>query len=442
MPTPASWRQWFNAGVLLRSLHRAVLSGFIGLLIPFHTSLLAQERGVSLSLTAQGSNKTALIVMPVEGLHGDSIAAIVNRDLTYSDRFTMVQWSAGAKLYEPVNYSLLAKLGADGAVAIRLTRDGKAIVSLHDIGARAVRFSKVIALPSPALSSEWRMAVHGIADSCEEWLTGQRGIAQTRIAFERAGRLFVVDSDGANVRPITTSGMSPQWLPSGTGIVYSVMDGRRNPVLLTELTTGAQRTLAVAEQTEHTSPAVSPDGRTMLYARVSANGTDIFAQPLSGGAVRRVTVGRGRVSTQPSFSRDGLRFVFMSDRSGHPDLYISDLDGTNVELLTTASFGDNDYRSGPDWSPDGRLVAFASRNNKIFQIMTINLADQSVKQITNAGRNEDPSWAPDSRHLVFTSTMSGNRQLWIADTRTGKARQLTFGGEARLAAWSPRLTVN
>jgi TolB protein len=85
------------------------------------------------------------------------------------------------------------------------------------------------------------------------------------------------------------------------------------------------------------------------------------------------------------------------------------------------------------------LVAFQSRNGGTFQIMTINLRDQTVRQVTDVGRNDDPSWAPDSRHLVFTSSRSGARQLWITDIETGRTRQLPCGSECRLAAWSPRL---
>ena len=116
-----------------------------------------------------------------------------------------------------------------------------------------------------------------------------------------------------------------------------------------------------------------------------------------------------------------------------------DADGTGAELLTPFAFGDQYYRSNPDWSPDGRSVAFQSQIAGQFQIMTISLRDRSVKQHTSESTNEDPSWAPDGRHLVFTSSRSGVKQLWVLDTESGRVRQLTRNGGARLAAWSPRL---
>ncbi len=396
-------------------------------------------KGVSLGLQYRPGQKTTLIVLPVAGPNGDSLTTMISRDFDFSDRFTVVSSSAAPSGTGPLNWALFAKLGVDGVVQATVLPSGWVRVLLHDVGLKSVRNQKDFALPSPAQSAGWRLAVHGVSDVIEEWVTGQRGVAQTRIAFTRGGRVWTVDSDGANVTPATPSGMSPQWLPSGRGIVYSVLDGVRNPIMLTDLATGAQRTLASAAGIEHTTPAISPDGRTLVYARGSESGTDLYAQAIEGGAPRRITVGRGRASAQPSFSPDGQRLAFMSDRSGHPEVYISDLDGTNSELLTAAAFGDRDYRAGPDWSPDGRLVAFQSRNGGTFQIMTINLRDQSVRQVTNDGRNDDPSWAPDSRHLVLTSNRSGVRQLWVVDVETGRARQLTRGPETRLSAWSPRL---
>jgi len=402
----------------------------------------AQERGVSLGLSVTGGQRQpTLIVLPVSGAQGDSVATMVARDLRFSDRFTMVETSAAPAVSGPPNYPLFTRLGVDGIVQITLLPSGWARVALHDVGQKSVRNTRDFPLPTPALSPAWRMAVHGLADATEEWITGQRGIAQTRIAFARGGRVWTVDFDGANATPVTPVGLSPAWVPSGRGIVYNVVDGDRHPVFYTDLVTGARRTLVSEQGFEHAAPVVSPDGRTLLYARGGESGTDLYAQPMDGGMPRRVTVSRGRASTQATFSPDGQRIAFMSDRSGHPEVYISSLDGTDAELLTDGAFGDNDYRAAPDWSPDGRLIAIQSRNNKTFQIVLINVRDQSMRQVTNEGANIDPSWAPDSRHLVFTSSRSGIRQLWVADTESGTARQLTFGQESRLAAWSPRLNT-
>jgi TolB protein len=112
------------------------------------------------------------------------------------------------------------------------------------------------------------------------------------------------------------------------------------------------------------------------------------------------------------------------------------MDGANAELLTSFRIGEQSYRSSPSWSPDGRLVAFQARVAGRFQIMTINLRDRAMRQLTSERINEDPSFAPDGRHLVFTSTRSGVQQLWVLDVETGRARQLTRQGGSRLASWS------
>lgn len=430
----------------LRAAGRAAVMRGALILLPLASlapMVRAQDRppGVSLGLTVRAGQKTGLLVQPIVGAMGDSLSMMLARDLDYSDRFTMIASSSVAAPVGPANYALYAKLAVDGVVQGTLLPSGWLRIVLHDVAKQAVVNQKDFALPAPAGSPAWRMAVHGVSDGIVEWITGQRGIAQTRIAFTRDGRVWTVDSDGANVIPATASGMSPQWVPSGLALVYSVLDGARNPLMFVDLTTGSQRVLASAPNSNDVSPAVSPDGRTVIFARVAENGTDLHAMPIEGGMPRRISVGRGRASMQPSFSPDGQRIVFMSDRSGTSDVYISDVDGTNAEVLSAATYGDRSNRTGPDWSPDGRLIAFQSLNGNSKQIMTINVRDQSVRSVASEGRNDDPSWAPDSRHLVFTSDRSGVRQLWVVDVETGRTRQVTRGSMARLAAWSPRLML-
>lgn len=398
--------------------------------------------GVRIGLTYQPGVKPGVLVLPVSGSAGDSLRAIVQRDLDNGDRVTVVAEdiaTPGATL----NYGLFTQLGVNVVLRPALTGTG-VTVEVHDATAGRVAETRTYALPQPAASAAWRMAVHGIADDVEQMMFGTRGVAQSRIAFVKNGRVWIVDSDGANAAPITAPGplsVSPSWHPSGRYLAYAVM-GTRSQIMVRDLTTGQERPLVATPGGLNITPVWSPDGNTISYAHGEDAGTDIVsANAFDNSPGRQLTVGRGSENVSPSFSPDGRRMTFVSGRAGHPDVYIADVDGTNVELLTPDAMGDQSYRSDPDWSPDGRSVAYQSQISGDFQLMVISLRDRSIKQLTSEGSNEDPSWAPDSRHLVFTSTRTGVKELWVMDVESGRVRQLTRLGGAKLAAWSRPLGV-
>ena len=431
---------------LARSLSLALGAALALLAVPGSVRAQDTTHAVRIGLTYQPGTKPGVVVLAVRGAWGDSIQGIIARDLDYGDRVNVIGLpgtpaaSSLQSLGPGVSYPLWKSLGAAAAVQATVTTTG-VHVAVHDVtGTKIVQVAD-FQLPPTGGSADWRLAVHGIADEVEQWITGTHGVAQTRLLFVRGGRVYVVDSDGWGERQVSDAGLalSPAWSPDGHTIAYSVLGSRGWSIVTKDVNGGAARTLSSTTTGLNTTPAFAPAGGSLAYSHGDEAGTDLMLVNLAGGAPSRITVGHGSDNTSPEFSPDGRRIAFTSGRAGHPEVYIMDVDGSNVELLTPFNFGDQNYRSNPDWAPDAQRITFQSQIGGMFQIMVISVRDRSVKQLTSEGVNEDPAWAPDARHLVFTSSRTGVKQLFVLDSESGRARQLTHTGGARLAAWSHSL---
>lgn len=410
-------------------------------LIPARGHAQDTTRGVRIGLSYSPGARPGVVVLPVSGPGADSLRAIVSRDLDFGDRVNVIRLddaALGASTRGDLpNWALLARLGAAAAVQLTPTPGGLHL-AVYNVVTRQTALVHDYVAPAVDDTRRWRLAVHSLSDDLEQSLTGVRGIASTRVLFERGRRLWVVDSDGEQLQPVTPVQplMSGRWSPTGRKITYVLL--RPASVVVQNADGGGVRTVATGSGV-YVSPTFTPDGGSVSFAHGVDDGTDIYTVPVAGGIPRRISVGRGSDNVRPTYSPDGRKVAFMSGRIGHPEIYTMDADGTNADLLTPLAFGEDAYRANPDWSPDGRSVAFQSRLGGIFQLMTVSLRDRSLRQLTSDGRNEDPSWSPDGRHLVFVSTRGGARQLWVLDVDTGRSRQLTRGASVRLPAWSPRL---
>ena len=430
-------------------LRRSVLAGAALCVAVTAHAQDTTTRGVRIGLRYDPSTKPGIVIMPVSGMAGDSVRAILERDFDYSDRFTVIAISSADAIglrsdaaTGGLNYAVFGKMGAAAIVQASVTSTGLH-VALHDVARGQVAKVDDFTLPGGVGTRNWRHAMHGVSDDVESWITGQRGIAQSRIAYIRGSAVHVVDTDGAfdQAIPVVDAAMSAAWHPSGNIIAYNTY-GSGSRIVLHDLGTGKTRDLGSQRNATYVTPAFTPDGKSIAYGLASENGTDIYILPLDGGAFpHRISVGRGAINYGPSFSPDGNRLAFVTDRTGPPQVYIMDADGTNADLFTAFDFGDQNYRSSPDWSPDGRQVTFQTRIDWRFQVFTMTLRDRQPKQLTSEGENEDPAWGPDGRHIVFSSTRGGAKQLWILDAESGRLRQLTLTGGSRLAAWSPRLAA-
>lgn len=285
---------------------------------------------------------------------------------------------------------------------------------------------------------------HKFCNDLVEKISGQKGFFLTKIAVSRStGKnekdIFVMDWDGAHVRPITnfkTISQSPSWSADGRYVAYTSFlfhkkRKSRNADLFMYDTKTNQHTPLSARKGINSSAAFMPDGRSAIIRLSPNNGTsDLFRLDLESRAISPITNGpRGSMNVEPALTADGQRLAFSSDRGGRPMIYVMDLPNGTPHRVTYAGY----YNSSPAWSPDGKKIAFASYSDNHFDIFVMDSNGKNLTRVTSAtkpgGRganNEDPTFSPDGRFVLFRSDRTGTYQLYIATIDGKNEYRLTF----------------
>jgi TolB protein len=143
---------------------------------------------------------------------------------------------------------------------------------------------------------------------------------------------------------------------------------------------------------------------------------DIYTIGADGSDLRRLTKNVGR-NIGTSLSNDGTRIVFVSNRSPNSvssfQIYSMRADGSDVRQLTSERvIGYFD----PQWSPDGKRIAFTvSKGDGLDQIWVMNADGSNKIMITGGvGSNKSPGWTSDGKRIVFASEKrDGNSEKFL-----------------------------
>jgi Tol biopolymer transport system component len=190
------------------------------------------------------------------------------------------------------------------------------------------------------------------------------------------------------------------------------------------------------------NPDWSPDGRRIVFQRIVGDADRIFIARADGRRMRQVTRARkGELEPSadwfPSWSPRGGQIAFDRDESSERtgverrNVYVVRPDGTGLRRLTSGS------NVGPDWSPDGRRIAWSCGDD----ICVMDADGKHKRVVTNAARtngDESPAWAPDGKRLVFARAPAGSGLALYVVRIGGAAARLTGGTTGDGAPdWSP-----
>src|ERR1041385_4298112 len=241
------------------------------------------------TITISKGDRINLVVSPLGGSEGAVATKTLQNDLTLSGFFVLG--------------------GANAVYTARGTANS------GNLQGQVVDHSGGTVL-SKTYSGSARESAHQFANDIVETLTGNKGIAGTKISFigTRTGRkeVYVADYDGSNVRQMTHDG------------VISV------------------------------HPSISPDGRKIAYTGYQSGYADVYVIDLATGARSRIVNFPG-TNSGAAFSRDGGRIALSVSKDGNPELYTVSAGGGGARRLTHT----RGVESGPTWSPSGDEIIYS-----------------------------------------------------------------------------------
>ena len=263
--------------------------------------------------------------------------------------------------------------------------------------------------------------------------------------YFNAGLWIVRGRVARNIVPLKGSlAQHPSWSPDGRRLAFSIARDpvvqARQKILLVDADGSHLRRLTRSGRGIHEwTPAWSPDGRTIAFGRNRGNGAaSIWLAAADGRGARRLVSG-----TSPAWSPDGKRLVFTAHGNF---LWTIRRDGSRLRRLTSTpsrpdcDFAQGDYDGSPDWSPDGRLIAFvrycgASISQEENAIFVIRADGTHLRRLTDDPSDDSPSWAANGRSLAFVRLFKV-----MSVPRSGGSPRPVFaprGREVYEIAWRP-----
>ena len=268
-------------------------------------------------------------------------------------------------------------------------------------------------------------------------------------------RIWMLPAAGGDAVPLTSEGVSsdhPRWSPDGKFLAFlserkeaNGIEGKTQVYLLNRLGGEAQRLTDTPQDVEDF--VWSPDGKRLVLILRDPSPEELEAaaskvkEKEEDGADKPATTKKAKA--QRPWVID--RLYFKEDTVGYLDrrrthLYVFDLAAKSLTQISSGDYDDTE----PAWSPDGKLLAFASNRSKpdpdatyasnIWVVASGN-ADKGASPLqvtTGFGGDHRPAWSPDGKWIAYSTRLDpklfeyGTSHIAVSPAAGGPAKVLTL----------------
>jgi Tol biopolymer transport system component/DNA-binding winged helix-turn-helix (wHTH) protein len=248
-----------------------------------------------------------------------------------------------------------------------------------------------------------------------------------RVLFEvgsvdRNGGVWIVDADTKTSGPVLVPCENPTWLPDGKEFYCTQYVKRSGPSCSQEpcfsaeilkvsvATQNSERVSTVEQNAEF--PAYTRDGKQMAFMSVEKGPPNVWVVPTAGGVPRQITFDTESMGF-PAWSPDGKWVAVEQKRGDSDNIWLVEPGKTPIPLTDAP---------GQNWpgsfSPDGDKVAFASNRDGSWNLWWISRRDHSEKKLTSYTSLSDfvryPDWSPDGKFIAYEyAETKGN--IWMLE---------------------------